>query len=64
VLSNPILTPLDANNELMVSRDELDLDITDTILGIIGGTRGDYIDESFNFLYGVGDNMSLGLGWW
>jgi hypothetical protein len=64
VLSNPILTPLDANNELMVSRDDFDLDITDTILGIIGGTRGDYIDESFNFLYGVGDNMSLGLGWW
>ena len=63
-VSNPILTPLDANNELMVSRDDLDLDITDTILGIIGGTRGDYIDESFNFLYGVGDNMSLGLGWW
>ena len=40
------------------------LGITDTIIGIFGGTRGDYVDQTFNFLYGVGDNMSLGIGWW
>jgi hypothetical protein len=40
------------------------LGITDTIIGVFGGTRGDYVDQTFNFLYGVGDNMSLGIGWW
>jgi hypothetical protein len=63
-LSNPILTPLDANSELMVSRDDSGLGIFDSIIGMIGGTKGDFVDESFNFTYGVGDNMSLGLGWW
>jgi hypothetical protein len=62
--SNPILTPLDANSELMVSRDDSGLGIFDSIIGIIGGTKGDFVDESFNFTYGVGDNMSLGIGWW
>jgi hypothetical protein len=61
--SNPILTPLDANSELMVSRDDSGLGIFDSIIGIIGGTKRDFVDESFNFTYGVGDNMSLGLGW-
>ncbi len=40
------------------------LGLTDTIIGVFGGTRGDYVDQTFNFLYGVGDNMSLGIGWW
>ncbi len=64
MLSNPILTPLAADTRKSVARDDFDHGITDTILVIIGGSRGDYINESFKTPDDVGDNMSLGLGWW
>jgi hypothetical protein len=34
------------------------------LLESLAALAGDYVDQTFNFLYGVGDNMSLGIGWW
>jgi hypothetical protein len=60
----PAEQPSDDTIPIPESEPQSGLGITDTIIGIFGGTRGDYVDQTFNFLYGVGDNMSLGIGWW
>jgi hypothetical protein len=60
----PAEQPSDYAIPIPESEPQSGLGITDTIIGIFGGTRGDYVDQYFNFLYGVGDNMSLGIGWW
>jgi hypothetical protein len=62
--SAPAEQPSDYTIPIPDSESLSGLGITDTIIGVFGGTRGDYVDQTFNFLYGVGDNMSLGIGWW
>ena len=60
----PAEQPSDYTIPIPESEPQSGLGITDTIIGVFGGTRGDYVDQYFNFLYGVGDNMSFGIGWW